>query len=626
MVNFYDGATSIGSAPVSGGTAMLTTSSLPFGVNNITASYVGDANFNGSTSAILSQTVKALTTTSVVSSPNPAVFGQPVTFTATVSPVAPGAGAPTGMVNFYDGATSIGSAPVSGGTASLTTSALAVGFHSITASYSGDTLFVSSTSSSITVPVQAVVTNTTDSGAGSLRQAILDVNAQSGPQPLGIVFNIPGGGVQTISPATPLPALTQPTILDATTQPRYAGMPIIELNGSNAVAPANGIHITAGRSTVRGLDIHSFAGDGILIDTNGGDVIQGNYIGTNVAGATAQPNGGNGIQIIATPNNVVGGTASSMRNLISGNGGEGVRIDGTLATRNIVQGNYIGTDVTGSNAVGNTASGVYIRKAPNNSVIGNVVSGNIGFAGITICGSSSCGGGDVTGIDETSNATGNVVQGNFVGTNSAGTAALGNNGAGVSIDGAPNTQVGGAAATTHNVISFNGTNDVQIFNPGATGNKIQGNTIQGKTAATTVGISVGASLTGNTLSQNSISGHTGLGIDLAPPGVNPNVTGGANNYPVIVIASVASGTISGTLNGPANATFTIEFFSNTSCNVSGNGEGATFLGSTSVTTDASGNALFAVPVAGLVAGNRITATSTDASGTTSEFSACVVAN
>jgi Bacterial Ig-like domain (group 3) len=612
-VTFYNGGTSIGSVIVNAaGTAMLNTINLPFGINTITATYVGDPNFNTSSSASLSQTVEAYTTTSVISSPNPAVFGQPVTFIATVSPVAPVVGVPTGMVNFFDGATLLGPGSLSGGVASFTTSALAVGFHSITASYLGDTLFVSSASSSITVPVQAVVTNTADSGAGSLRQAILDVNAQSGPQsqPLGIVFNIPGSSVQAITPGSPLPTLTQPTILDGTTQPGYAGTPLIELDGSGAGASVVGLHIAAGNSTVRGFDIHSFSGDGILIDTNGSDTIQANYIGTDVTGTLAKANSGNGIQIIDTSNNTVGGSASPMRNVISGNTGEGVRIDGALATLNTVQGNYIGTDVSGSLTVGNSLSGIYIRRAPGNSLIGNVVSGNAGNAGITICGNATfCGGGDFG--TQGNNASGNILQGNFVGTNFTGTAPLGNNGAGLSIDGAPNTQVGG---TTANVISFNGTNDVQILSTGASGNKILGNTIQGSTTATTVGISVDASLIGNTLSQNSISGHTGLGIE------------GANNFPVITSAQFASATITGTLNSTANATLTIEFFSNTSCNVSGNGEGATFLGSTSVTTDASGNASFSVPVSGLVATNAITATSTDSSGTTSEFSACVALN
>jgi len=425
-------------------------------------------------------------------------------------------------------------------------------------------------------------------------------------------------------PATPLPALTEPAIIDATTQPGWAGPPLIELNGSNAVGAAvNGIHIAAGSSTVHGLAINRFSGNGILLDTNGGDVVQGNYIGTDVTGTVAQPNGGNGIQIVATPNNVVGGA-----NVISGNSGEGVRIDGTLATNNAVVSNRIGTDATGSNAVGNAASGVYIRKAPGNAVAGNVVSGNLGFAGITICGidPGGCGGGDVPGIDETSNAAGNAVLGNFIGTDGSGVNPLGNNQAGVSIDGAPNTQVGRTGASTANIISNSGTNDVQIFDAGANGNQIQGNTIHGSAAASNVGINVlTAGLTGNTFSQNSISGHQGLGIDLFPTGVNQNSAGGANNYPVITSATVASGTISGTLNGPANTTFTIEFFSNSGCNASGNGEGAVFLGSRSVTTDGTGNVMFAAPVAGLVAGNTITATSTDASGTTSEFSACFIA-
>ena len=485
----------------------------------------------------------------------------------------------------------------------------------------------------LTLLVNALVSTTADNGAGSLRKAILDVNAaQPGPQPLSILFNISGPGVQTISPMTPLPALTQPTILDATTQPGYTGTPLIELNGTNAGTPATGIHITAGNSTVRGLVIDSFNGNGILIDTNGGDVIQANYIGTDKTGATAAPNTGNGIQIIAVANNTVGGAASAMRNIISGNAGEGVRIDGTVATGNVVRGNYIGTDLTGSNPVGNKASGVYIRRAPGNSAIGNVISGNTGFAGITICGNTGfCGGGDVAGIDETSNASGNKVQGNLVGTNSSGTAALSNSAAGVSIDGAPNTVVGGTTAGTPNTISFNGTNDVQIFSTGANQNTIQGNTIQGTGAFSDVGISVGipaanGAVTGNTLTGNSISGHGGLGIDLNPPGVNPNVAGGANNYPVISSASVAGGVIKGTLNGPANTTFTIEFFSSSGCNASGNGEGAVFLGSTSVTLDGTGNVMFAVNVAGLVAGKTITATSTDAGVTTSEFSACVTAN
>ncbi len=130
------------------------------------------------------------------------------------------------------------------------------------------------------------------------------------------------------------------------------------------------------------------------------------------------------------------------------------------------------------------------------------------------------------------------------------------------------------------------------------------------------------------MTQNSISGHAGLGIDLSPSGINPNQPGGANNFPVITSAQFASGTttIMGTLNSTANAKFTIEFFSNQACNASGNGEGAVFLGSISVQTDGSGNAGFVFKAAGPAVGNAITSTSTDAFGTTSEFSKCAPVN
>jgi parallel beta-helix repeat protein len=207
----------------------------------------------------------------------------------------------------------------------------------------------------------------------------------------------------------------------------------------------------------------------------------------------------------------------------------------------------------------------------------------------------------------------------MVGTDPAGNTAIPNNQAGVSIDGAPNTAVGGTTTSARNVISFNGTNGVQIFHPGADGNKILGNTI----AQNNVGISE-TSGTGNTLGQNSISGHTGLGIDLAPTGVNLNQSGGPNNYPVLTSARPANGTttILGTLNNATAAAYTIEFFSSPSCNQAGYGEGATFLGSTNVGTDASGNASVNFAAVVPATGNVITTTATDAAGSTSEFSAC----
>ena len=129
--------------------------------------------------------------------------------------------------------------------------------------------------------VSFVVTNTNDSGLGSLRQAILDANANTGAD--NIRFLIPGAGVQTINLTSALPAITSPVVIDGTTQPGFAGSPIIELNGSGA-AGATGLSITAGNSVVRGLVINRFAGEGIRLQTGGGNRIEGNYIGTNAAG------------------------------------------------------------------------------------------------------------------------------------------------------------------------------------------------------------------------------------------------------------------------------------------------------------------------------------------------------
>jgi len=157
-VTFLDGATSLGAATLGpSGTASLTTAALAVGPHSITASYGGDSNFNASTSSPLSQTVNmASTTVTSISSANPSVFGQAVTFTATVS--SPG-GTPTGTVTFLDGATSLGAATLgSSGMASLTTAFLAVGPHSITASYGGDTNFNANSSSPLSQTMNRAAT------------------------------------------------------------------------------------------------------------------------------------------------------------------------------------------------------------------------------------------------------------------------------------------------------------------------------------------------------------------------------------------------------------------------------------------------------------------------------------
>ena len=159
-VSFKDGVTTIGTVVLnSSGVASLATSTLAAGSHSITAQYAGDANFNGTTSAALSQTVNAAnTSTSLTSSLSPTVFGQAVTFAATVTG---GTGTPTGNVSFKDGVTTIGTVALNGlGVASLATSALAAGSHSITAQYVGDANFNGNTSAVLSQTVNAAITST----------------------------------------------------------------------------------------------------------------------------------------------------------------------------------------------------------------------------------------------------------------------------------------------------------------------------------------------------------------------------------------------------------------------------------------------------------------------------------
>ena len=163
---FLDGSTTQDTAPLnSGGKATFTTKALPVGGSyTITAVYGGDSNFTTSTSTALPQTVKQdATTTTVASSANSSVSGQPITFTATVKAMAPGSGVPTGTVTFFDGSTSLGTALLNGsGHATISISNLAVGPHTtITASYVGDGNFTASVSSALTQTVKQDATKTT---------------------------------------------------------------------------------------------------------------------------------------------------------------------------------------------------------------------------------------------------------------------------------------------------------------------------------------------------------------------------------------------------------------------------------------------------------------------------------
>ncbi len=184
----------------------------------------------------------------------------------------------------------------------------------------------------------------------TLRAAIQEANALGGADTIN--FSIPPTGAKTISPLSALPAITEAVTIDGTTQPGFAGSPIIELNGAGAGASVNGIAVTAGTgSTIKGLVINSFNASGILLQSaSGANIVQGNYIGTNIAGTAAMGNGGNGVSVLnGSPNNLIGGTAAGTRNVISAN------LRGVLLTGsgNAVAGNYIGTDAAGAADLGN---------------------------------------------------------------------------------------------------------------------------------------------------------------------------------------------------------------------------------------------------------------------------------
>ena len=576
-------------------------------------------------------------------------------------------------------------------------------------------------------PVHAAtftVTNTNDSGPGSLRQAILDANTSLGTDT--IDFNIPGTGPHTIQPLSALPTITDSVIIDGYTQPGATpntngpglgvnAVLMIELDGTNAGAPfVDGLLITAGNSTVRGVVINRFSRYGIFLGS-GGNVIEGNFIGTDVTGSADLGNAAGGVPVFGASGNTIGGTTAGAGNVISGNEDYGVGIFDS-STGNLVQGNFIGTDVTGTVDLGNSGSGVAIfysgasnntiggttAEARNvisgndhagvilyNNVTGNLVQGNfIGTdvtgtvdlgnsgTGVVVGGSNNTIGGTTPGarnIISGNNGygvrvwdSGNLLQGNFIGTDVAGITALGNHGHGVLTNQVRNVGIGGTEEGARNIISGNYGNGIKIEAYGRghlvmgnyigtditgtvdLGNDGDGVLIDGDASSNTIGglatwlgniiaFNGGAGVfvssgTNNDIRSNSMFSNAGLGIDLGADDVTPNDAGdgdtGANelqNFPVLTSATTGSSiTLEGTLNSTPNIQFRLEFFSNSSCDPSGYGEGETYLGSTTVTTDGGGDASFTVTFAETVpVGHSITTTATDPNRNTSEFSQCV---
>ncbi len=409
----------------------------------------------------------------------------------------------------------------------------------------------------------------------SLREAIIAANNTTGTDT--ISFNISDplvSGAHTIDVLSALPDITDSIIIDGTTEPDFAGTPIIELDGSSAGAGVDGLRLISGSdgSTIRGLVINQFSSQGIEINNSDGNTIAGNYIGTDVTGTVDLGNGSAGIYLFSAQNNTIGGTTAADRNLISGNQGSGILRQGSNGG-NLIQGNYIGTDVTGTLDLGNTQNGIAFAGSGADTIggsvagAGNVISGNnmsgisigVGADGVTIQGNiiglNAAGTGiiantgDGIALSSDNNQVGgttaaarniisgntsdgialdgdnNIVQGNYIGTDITGTVDLGNTDDGIDISGATNT-IGGTTAGARNIISGNDQDGIEIGNATATGNIVQGNYIGTDVTGTLDlgnsddGIQIFNGATFNTIggttasARNVISGNDGRGIDI----------------------------------------------------------------------------------------------------------------
>ncbi|HEX4319689.1 MAG TPA: choice-of-anchor D domain-containing protein [Acidobacteriaceae bacterium] len=433
------------------------------------------------------------------------------------------------------------------------------------------------------------------------------------------------------------------TAIEAELQGNWIGLDVtgttVLPNGSDGTG-LNGQTVTIG-GTLPG-DANVISGNPTNVDINDiteghsakNSSVQGNLIGTDPTG-TIDVSGGRdvGVSIIAGPSNMlIGGTAPAARNIISGNN-YGVYIyDGSF--NNTVQGNYIGTDITGTKAVGNTTAGfstgvdtdplvmIGLNISAGDTTLGgsiagagNVISGN-GGDGVQIAGASN-------GPNGQNSLQGNTIQGNLIGTDATGKNAIGNLGNGIYLsNGAANNIIGGTQPGAGNIISNNAMNGV-LIDPGTagggTGNNTVANTIWSNTLAG-IKINTGSS---NRISQNSIfeNGALGIALGIGGPNINtscnssnsgpnklqnaPSLTAGSGATFVTATATDPSGNTSqfsnsvavtlngnmlsllGSFNSTANTTYNIEFFSSTAADPSGFGQGETYLGSATVTTNAS---------------------------------------
>lgn len=285
-------------------------------------------------------------------------------------------------------------------------------------------------------------------------------------------------------------------------------MILVELNGTSAGSLANGLTINSAGSLVTGLAINRFHGMGIHVHGAAAqnNTLQGNFVGLNASGTTAQANGSWGIFVDGSPNTTIGGATNGKRNLVSGNSQGGVAIVGSTAIGLAIEGNWIGTDITGSLDRGNALSGVYVGDAA-------------GFGGVTSTGSPSqsvirnnvISGNDNAGLWINSGADNTQVYGNLIGTNASGSEAIGNTDYGIHVQSNFN-QIGGCTRSSQR--GFGNLHGVSIGS-GGTNNQVIGNYIGTdvsglmpiQNSAFGVWISTaGNSVDGNTIANNRLGG------------------------------------------------------------------------------------------------------------------------
>ncbi|MFM9033028.1 MAG: right-handed parallel beta-helix repeat-containing protein [Mycobacterium sp.] len=399
------------------------------------------------------------------------------------------------------------------------------------------------------------VSTLSDSGAGSLRQAILDANAAPGADL--IRFDV--AGVIRVGSSS-LPAVTDTVKIDGTTAPRFLDSPIVRIDFQNT----DGLRLAAGASNseILSLSLVDAAGAGVTIAASD-TTLTGNYVGVWGDGRTVEGNRGDGILLApgATGNKIGTGEDGPfvLSNVISGNYGNGITI--SAAGYNVVQANYIGTDSTGQRRLANRGNGIQITDAAFGNLIGGDATNNNSptqgtFARPPLGNLISGNRGDGVLID--AKATDNTLSGNYIGTTASGTSPLGNRGDGVAIVGADFNRLAGTTATQEPFVFFNvlagnrgnglrisDSNDTIVWanffgagsdNATAVPNRGDGVLVEGSSARTLVGgeIPLGNVMAGNGrygievtdtasgfLSFNSFVGQTAFG-----PTPVPNHAGG----------------------------------------------------------------------------------------------------